>query len=62
MKTEMARQAPSHPTLRTLGKTTAIAALVASAPLVTIGLPAEYAVDPLGTGHVLVSRPSSTRR
>ncbi len=53
MRTETDLTVPSHPTLRTLGKTTAIAALVASALLVTIVLPAEYAVDPLGTGRVL---------
>lgn len=41
------------PSLRTLARTTAAAIVVAAAILVTIVLPAEYGVDPLGTGEKL---------
>ncbi len=41
------------PTIRRLLGTTAIALVVALALLVTIVLPAEYAIDPLGTGRWL---------
>jgi hypothetical protein len=45
---------PQHvPDTRTLVKATAIAAVVAAIVLVTIVLPAEYGVDPLGTGEAL---------
>lgn len=41
------------PTLRQLAKTTAIALVVAAVLLVTVVLPAEYGIDPLGTGRRL---------
>jgi hypothetical protein len=41
------------PSLRQLARTTAIALAVAAILLVTIVLPAEYAIDPLGTGRRL---------
>lgn len=41
------------PTLSQLARTSAIALLVAFTLLVTIVLPAEYAIDPLGTGRWL---------
>ncbi len=44
--------APSA-SLRQLAKTTAIALVVAAVLLVTVVLPAEYALDPLGTGRRL---------
>lgn len=46
-------QTPPAPSLATLARTTAIALAVAAVLLVTIVLPAEYAVDPLGTGRLL---------
>lgn len=45
---------PQHvPSARTLVKATAIALVVAGVLLVTVVLPAEYAIDPLGTGEAL---------
>ncbi len=41
------------PRLATLARTTAIALLAAGAILIAIVLPAEYAIDPLGTGRWL---------
>jgi hypothetical protein len=41
------------PSTRTLLRSTAIAAVVAAVILVTLVLPAEYAVDPTGIGRVL---------
>jgi hypothetical protein len=41
------------PSRRKLAITTAIAALIAGMLLVTIVLPAEYSIDPLGTGRAL---------
>ena len=41
------------PSKRKLATTTAIAVLVAVALLVTIVLPAEYGIDPIGTGAAL---------
>jgi hypothetical protein len=46
-------QTPIVPSLSLLARTTAIAALVAGVLLVTIVMPAEYAIDPLGTGRWL---------
>jgi hypothetical protein len=46
-------QTAPAPTLRQLAKTTAIALLVAVALLVTMVLPAEYGIDPLGSGRRL---------
>jgi hypothetical protein len=45
--------APPPPTRRSLVKAVAIAFVVAAAVLVTTVLPAEYGVDPLGTGRAL---------
>jgi hypothetical protein len=53
MKPTTYMEAPPSPALRQLAKTTAIALTVAAVLLVTIVLPAEYAVDPLGTGRRL---------
>lgn len=44
---------PDHPSLSTLARTTAIALVVAGVILVTAVLPAEYGVDPVGTGRWL---------
>lgn len=44
---------PAPPSLSTLAATTAIALVAAAAMLVTIVLPAEYAIDPIGTGRWL---------
>jgi hypothetical protein len=41
------------PSLRTLAAASAIAAVVAAVVLVTAVLPAEYGIDPLGTGRML---------
>ena len=49
--TEM--QAATPPSLSRLAKTTVVALVVAGTLLVTIVLPAEYAIDPIGTGHWL---------
>ena len=46
-------QTPAPPSLATLAKTTVIALVVAAVILVTIVLPAEYAIDPVGTGRWL---------
>jgi hypothetical protein len=46
-------QTPAPPSLSKLAKTTAIALLAAAALLVAIVLPAEYGIDPLGTGRRL---------
>ena len=55
---------PAPPSLSTLAKTTAIAVVAAGALLVTIVLPAEYAIDPIGTGRWLglteIASPSLT--
>jgi hypothetical protein len=45
--------APAAPSTRTLAVTTAAAIAAAAVILVTIVLPAEYNVDPLGTGRAL---------
>lgn len=44
---------PSHPSLSTLARTTTIALVVAGVILVTAVLPAEYGIDPVGTGRWL---------
>ncbi len=44
---------PDHPSLATLARTTAIALVVAGVILVTAVLPAEYGIDPVGTGRWL---------
>ncbi len=46
-------QTPAAPSVATLAKTTVIALVVAAVILVTIVLPAEYAIDPVGTGRWL---------
>jgi len=57
-------QAPAPPSVSRLIKTTSIALIVASVLLVTFILPAEYAIDPLGTGRRLgltdIARPPAT--
>lgn len=44
---------PDHPSLSTLARTTALALALAGAILVTTVLPAEYGIDPVGTGRWL---------
>ncbi len=51
--TEQIPPASALPSTRTLLRSTAIAAAVATALLVTVVLPAEYGVDPTGIGGVL---------
>lgn len=51
--TEQSPPASALPSTRTLLRSTAIAAVVATALLVTVVLPAEYGVDPTGIGGVL---------
>ncbi len=46
-------QTPAPPSLSTLAKTTALAIVVAAVLLVTLVLPAEYGIDPVGTGRRL---------
>jgi hypothetical protein len=46
-------QTPPPPSLSRLARTTVMALVVAGALLVTIVLPAEYAIDPVGTGRWL---------
>jgi len=46
-------RAPAPPSLGTLARTTAIAIAVAALLLVALVLPAEYGIDPLGTGRRL---------
>jgi hypothetical protein len=44
---------PVPPSKRQLAKTTALAMVIAAALLATVVLPAEYGLDPLGTGRAL---------
>jgi hypothetical protein len=64
MTSQTELQTPALPSLSTLAKTTVIALVAAGALLVTIVLPAEYAIDPLGTGRWLglteIASPSLT--
>jgi hypothetical protein len=53
MTSQIDGQSPVSPSLSTLAKTTAIALVVAGVILVTIVLPAEYGIDPVGTGRWL---------
>lgn len=53
MTTPAKLQTATPPSLSKLAKTTGLAFVAAGALLVTIVLPAEYAVDPLGTGRWL---------
>jgi hypothetical protein len=53
MTSQTELQTPAPPSLATLAKTTAIALVAATAMLVTIVLPAEYGIDPVGTGRWL---------
>lgn len=46
-------ETPDHPSLSTLARTTGIALVVAGVILVTAVLPAEYGIDPVGTGRWL---------
>lgn len=52
-------QTDELPSKRRLAKTTAIALVVAAGILVTVVLPAEYGIDPLGTGAALGLMPLS---
>lgn len=53
MTTPTSPPTPAPPSLATLAKTTALALVVAAVLLVTIVMPAEYGVDPIGTGRWL---------
>lgn len=53
MTTPVAPPPPDLPSPRKLAQTTAIAAAIAAVILVTIVVPAEYGLDPLGTGRAL---------
>jgi hypothetical protein len=53
MKTEIQGPAQETPSIRKLAVTTAAAIAVAAVILVTVILPAEYGIDPLGTGDAL---------
>jgi hypothetical protein len=53
MNTETQIQTPPPPSLAMLAKTTVVAVVVAGVILITLVLPAEYAIDPLGTGRRL---------
>lgn len=53
MTTELPSPMPQPASLATLGRTTAVALVVAAVILVTTVLPAEYAIDPLSTGRWL---------
>jgi hypothetical protein len=53
MKTDVQVPAQETPSIRKLAVTTAAAVAVAAVILVTVILPAEYGVDPLGTGDAL---------
>ena len=53
MTTDSPIPEPSAPSLGTLGRTTAVALVVAAVLLVTTVLPAEYGLDPVGTGRWL---------
>jgi hypothetical protein len=53
MKTEIDLQTSVHPSKQKLAKATIAAALVAIVILVVAVLPAEYGIDPLGTGAAL---------
>jgi hypothetical protein len=46
-------ETPLVPSLRRVARSTGVAAAVAGVLLVTFVLPAEYAIDPLGTGRML---------
>lgn len=53
MTSQTEQQTAPPPSLPTLAKTTAIALVVAGVLLVTLVLPAEYGIDPIGTGRWL---------
>ena len=53
MSVDTALQTPPAPSPSTLAKTTAIVIAAAGVILITLVLPAEYAIDPLGTGRRL---------
>lgn len=53
MSTPHTLETPAAPSLATLAKTTILALLAASVILITVVLPAEYAIDPIGTGRLL---------
>ena len=53
MKSTTDQQTLAAPSLPLLAKTTAVALVVAGVILITLVLPAEYAIDPVGTGRWL---------
>lgn len=53
MKTENDLQTPAPPSKQKLAKATGVALLIAAVILVVAVLPAEYGIDPLGTGAAL---------
>ena len=53
MKTEIEVPTSVHPSKQKLAKATIVAALVAIVILFVAVLPAEYGIDPLGTGAAL---------
>ncbi len=53
MNTDIQAATPKTPSIRKLMVTTAAAMTVAAVILVTVVLPAEYGIDPLGTGDAL---------
>jgi hypothetical protein len=53
MSSDIPLQTPPAPSLSTLARTTAIVVAAAIVILITLVLPAEYAIDPLGTGRRL---------
>ena len=53
MASNQSPQVPAGPSIATLVRTTVLALAVASVILVAFVLPAEYAIDPLGTGRWL---------
>jgi hypothetical protein len=64
MTSQAEAQSPAPPSLSTLASTTVVALVVAGVLLVTVVLPAEYAIDPIGTGRWLglteIASPSLT--
>lgn len=53
MTSQSLPEIPDHPSLSMLARTTVIALVVAGVILVTAVLPAEYGIDPVGTGRWL---------
>lgn len=53
MRTDVELPTPQVPSMRTLARASAIALAVALLLLMTVVLPAEYGIDPLGTGRAM---------